>query len=282
MFNKKAVVSIIAVLLLTMCFGGAVFADDTPSAEAIKGTPVIDGEMDDIWESANAIVPDIYKEGNADINAKAKVYTMWDEDNLYIFADVQDEIVVNLSSGGTVWQGDCLEFFVDELYLRTGQWANSTSEGQWLVNVNNEQDVSRRGDGSIKGGGYEGRTITSAVKKRDDGYSIEVAFPWVEIKGKVDIGTKIGFQLQIDDDSTAMGVRDGVLRWAADNAQSSNWGTVTMVAGPAPAEETKTETQTPAATTPIPKTGDSTAIIFAAAALSGSVALYSVRKKLKK
>ena len=43
--------------------------------EAIKGTPVIDGDIDEAWENANEVSTDIVTQGTNP--SKAVVKTMW-------------------------------------------------------------------------------------------------------------------------------------------------------------------------------------------------------------
>jgi len=61
-------------------------------AKAVKGTPVIDGEIDEIWASANVIIPQRYKQ-NKISPVKGEFKVLWDEKNLYVLAKVIDPVI---------------------------------------------------------------------------------------------------------------------------------------------------------------------------------------------
>ncbi len=277
--KRKVLVCVVVITVLMSCLGMAAFADDDYTSEAVKGTPVIDGVKDSVWDNAKEIVLTNYVAGNAESNATVKAYTMWDEDNLYVLVEVADPIVTN--TGTNAWDGDNVELFVDELNEKAEKGMDS-NDSQWHITVNNAVSYFIRPNGLPKGGGYDTRTLTTAVNKGTDGYITEIAFPWVEIKGKAEIGTKIGFNLMVDDDSMALGTADGIVRWTKGHANATQWGTITLAAGAVPAPTPvppSTKPTTP--TTPVnPPTGDSSMIILcAAAALAGSGILLGIRKK---
>lgn len=75
------------------------------------GTPVLDGEMDEVWEKASAYSleqPRLLNQGSGE----ARV--LWDDNALYVLLKVYDE---NLDkSSGNSYEQDSIEVFLDELY----------------------------------------------------------------------------------------------------------------------------------------------------------------------
>ncbi len=177
--------------------------------EAIKGTPVIDGEIDTAWESANEISTDIVTQGTEP--SKATVKTMWDEDYLYVLAKVADKTLC--ATGANPWENDSMEFFVDENNGRTTAYEGD--DAQYRVNYKNEQSF---GGNAITD---KFQTVTKAVYDGETaiGYLVEAAIPFATINGSVD--HIMGFDLQVNDDSNADGVRDGMSNWC--DATGDGW-----------------------------------------------------------
>lgn len=48
-----------------------------------------------------------------DAEFAARVFTKWDDEHLYILADVYDDVFYNGFSGSNMWQGDCLQVSID-------------------------------------------------------------------------------------------------------------------------------------------------------------------------
>ena len=174
---------------------------DPKYTEAMKGTPTIDGEIDEAWENANEISTDIITAGTEP--AKATVKIMWDENYLYVLAEVKDSVLCDASENP--WEQDSIEFFVDENNGRTAEY--EADDAQYRVNYNNVQSFSANcvEDKFV--------TVTKVVYADDvvSGYLVEAAVPFSTIKGKP--GHIMGFDLQVNDDANADGVRDGMSNW---------------------------------------------------------------------
>ncbi|WP_051411144.1 sugar-binding protein [Acetivibrio clariflavus] len=74
------------------------------------GSPVIDGEIDEVWDKADFVPATPSGTGSTDTTAKFKV--LWDDRAIYVLADVTDN-ALDVSSG-TVYNRDCVEIFLDE------------------------------------------------------------------------------------------------------------------------------------------------------------------------
>ncbi len=162
--------------------------------EAIKGTPVIDGTMDAIWEKANIVNTKTVI--NPD-SATAKIRTMWDTDYLYVYAEITDSVLsaVNINA----WEQDCFEVFIDQNYGRTLYYEED--DAQYRINFENV----------LSGGGRVELTLfKSAVTVVQGGYVVEAAIPFSIVKGNAN--NLIGVDFLVNDDNGS-GVRTGQSHW---------------------------------------------------------------------
>ncbi len=74
------------------------------------GSPVIDGDIDQVWDKVDFVPAIASGSGSTDTTAKFKV--LWDDRALYVLADVTDS-ALDVTSG-TVYNRDCVEIFLDE------------------------------------------------------------------------------------------------------------------------------------------------------------------------
>ena len=167
-----------------------------PLLSVKKGTIEVDGETtDEAWANAKE-VPLTINIGSS-VSANAKV--LWDEENLYVVAEVKDAVLNKDSS--QAHEQDSLEVFIDENNNKTT--AYEEDDKQYRVNFDNEQ--------SFNGKKCTAENVKSATKKTEDGYIVEAAFKWTDITPEA--GKKVGLELQIND-ADASGKRAGTLSWA--------------------------------------------------------------------
>lgn len=167
-------------------------------AHTIPGTPVIDGEIDDIWANAEVISATQYVQNTA--GATAQVQTMYDDEYLYVLAVVTDD---NLQmSSANPWEQDSVEIFVDEDAAR--MTAYDGNDFQYRVNYDNVQS---------------GPACVSATSITDTGYIIEYALPFV--LGSKAPGDIMGFEVQVNDDQGS-GSRDSYATWFDTTGESWN------------------------------------------------------------
>ncbi len=97
--------------------------DDMPASDAqfsaVYGTPRIDGSGDDpVWQNAAWLPLDQdwigQKPDALDFSGRYKI--AWDENNLYILAEITDDVLIDTHTDGLdhYWDDDCLEIFIDE------------------------------------------------------------------------------------------------------------------------------------------------------------------------
>lgn len=159
-----------------------------------KGTPTVNGKQDIKWWFVDKIPLEI----NLGADVKAWVKLMWDEENLYVFAHVEDACL-NADSADD-YQQDSFEIFIDE----KGDKASSykSDDKQYRISFENRQ--------SFNGESCTADNITSAVRLTSKGYDIEAAIRWTDITPE--IGCEIGIELQVND-ANAGGTRSGTLSW---------------------------------------------------------------------
>ena len=205
--------------------------------KATKATVKIDGEADSEWDKAVAIPLTINL--GAKVTADAKV--LWDDENLYVYATVKDP-ELNKESG-EAYQQDSLEVFIDENNAKTESYDDD--DKQYRINYENEH--------SFNGKKCLEDNVQSFAKVTGDGYVIEAAFKWTDIKPKE--GDRIGLEFQINDADNS-GARIGTLSWNDETgmgwSKSSVYGTIELAAGATPEPE-PTPDPTPA---PTPATGN--------------------------
>lgn len=184
-----------------------------PGIEKIPyGTISVDGEEDAAWDNAVNIPLTINKDSEASANAKV----LWDDDNLYVYATVNDAVLDK--TGAQTHEQDSLEVFIDEDNGKTASYGED--DKQYRINYNNEQ--------SFNGKKCLAENVKSATKTIVGGYVVEAAFKWTDIRPAN--GTKIGLDLQIND--AKGGKRTGTLSWYDETGMgwsgSNVYGTVEL------------------------------------------------------
>ena len=184
-----------------------------PGIEKIPyGTISVDADADAAWGNAVNIPLTINKGSEASANAKV----LWDDDNLYVYATVNDAVLDK--TGAQTHEQDSLEVFIDEDNGKTASYGED--DKQYRINYNNEQ--------SFNGKKCLAENVKSKTKTIDGGYVVEAAFKWTDIKPAN--GTKIGLEFQIND--AKGGKRTGTLSWYDETGMgwsgSNVYGTVEL------------------------------------------------------
>ena len=184
-----------------------------PGIEKIPyGTISVDADADAAWGNAVNIPLTINKGSEASANAKV----LWDDDNLYVYATVNDAVLDK--TGAQTHEQDSLEVFIDEDNGKTASYGED--DKQYRINYNNGQ--------SFNGKKCLAENVKSATKTIDGGYVVEAAFKWTDIKPAN--GTKIRLELQIND--AKGGKRIGTLSWYDETGMgwsgSNVYGTVEL------------------------------------------------------
>lgn len=188
-----------------------------PGIEKIPyGIISIDADADAAWGNAVNIPLTINKGSEASANAKV----LWDDDNLYVYATVNDAVLDK--TGAQTHEQDSLEVFIDEDNGKTASYGED--DKQYRINYENEQ--------SFNGKKCLAENVKSATKTIEGGYVVEAAFKWTDIKPAN--GAKIGLEFQIND--AKGGKRIGTLSWYDETGMgwsgSNVYGTVELTGKP--------------------------------------------------
>lgn len=152
--------------------------------------------------------------GPADLSGRFAV--AYDDRNLYIAGEVRDDQVVNDQSGILIWNGDCVQFFID-----------ADPEGDSAVRSYNEDDfhlgVSPGTDGRRPGwvfwqpaGGRARATL--GMERTGDGYTFEIAIPLSILNLSPAPGRMIGFGITLSDSDAPKEVKTQL-----SNADANAW-----------------------------------------------------------
>ncbi|MBM7540237.1 endo-1,4-beta-xylanase [Amphibacillus cookii] len=184
--------------------------------KAIYGTPIIDGEIDPIWEDAPPLAVNRYQMAWQGATGVARV--LWDQDHLYVLFEVNG--VEFDKSSDHPWEQDSVEVFIDENNHKTTFYQED--DGQYRVNFDNETSFSPTHISE----GFESAT---RVDREGNSYTVEMKIPFRTINPEVK--QSIGFDLQINDAKD--GARQSIATWNDTTGQAfqdpSVFGVLTLV-----------------------------------------------------
>jgi len=108
---RKISLFLAILMILTVVFSVSVSADPDKKAIVSYGTAIIDGEIDEIWNSVEGYkTTNIYRDGERLTDTVSEWKMMWDENRMYVIAIVTDSELN--SQNETFWQNDCTQLFI--------------------------------------------------------------------------------------------------------------------------------------------------------------------------
>lgn len=184
--------------------GYVVFDKEAKLLKVKYGTPEIDGEIDNIWVSAEEAKTEVWVSGTS--GSTAKFRTLWDDDYLYVIAEVTDNLLSKKSANA--YEQDSIEIFIDQ----NNNKSTAYESDDYQIRVNFDNEPSYNPD---KPEGF-----TSATSITETGYIVEAAVPFTVSKDEVKAGAVLGFDLQVNNDEDGDGVRDSVSIWCDPSGMS--------------------------------------------------------------
>lgn len=193
-----------------------------PLAIATKGTPKVDGKIDDAWKAATAVE---VKKAVADLQvieetkmATGKVKLMWDASHIYALWEVADK---NLSADASdAWEQDSVELFLDENNKKSPYY--QSDDAQYRCNF--------KGELTGQGEGFKQESLKAAARKTKTGYVVEMAIK-LNNPEVLKADALLGMELQINDDP-GTGARGAVAKWNHTGDESwedtTNFGTLKL------------------------------------------------------
>ena len=310
---KKMIAWILVSLMLCLSvaeFSAFAVTPDSqhPIAKAAYGTPTIDGEIDEIWATAevNEITDAFIEDGPDPANPRngtaASFRVLWDENYLYLLTEVTDSTIGDedweLASvgAGSLWKRNSLGYAITPDYNRD-QTTTQVAPTMWLILSSRAIGGSDyvEGDGTANFNQVPREVFKNfKTKITDTGYLIEIAFDlkarWSDMK--MEEGVCIGFDQYVNDniplifDTRVIG-----LKWSDINSYKDNSlkGTIVLTKDAAqttaPADTTAAPEQTTApevtttAPTSTPSTADPMLVLVVGMAMLVAVIVLGVRAK---
>ena len=169
------------------------------TVKAFKGTPTIDGKIDDIWKSAPRIKTDRAIDDHLDLPKGEKpstawARTLWDDGHLYVLMEVTDSKIS--VDNDEPYETDSIEIFVDGNLSKGGTYDDD--DGQYRTDAKGTETV---------GSNEDPENYQSKVSIVDGGYVVEA-----RIKMDTKAGKKIGFDLQVNNDAGEL-YRQSTMKW---------------------------------------------------------------------
>lgn len=185
----------------------------------------IDGSDAD-WTSTHEMVSDnrIFDannewEGQSDLSGKWRL--AWDEQFLYVYAEVLDERVEHVTSGSITWRGDAIAFNFDpdpsdnapgddltgqESGVFIAPFIAGSANGEWarLATNGGEPDQFFRIDDKTNSEGFQSATTVIGPADSPTGYRLEARLPWLMLIGErtPQVGDSFKMSLDITDDDS--------------------------------------------------------------------------------
>jgi hypothetical protein len=211
-FNKKGIAKSSEAKLTVNPYSG-------PVIKKTSVAPVIDGNIDKIWESVPSNELNNIILGNrtsaSDISASFKA--TWDDENLYLLVQIKDEL--KSGKGSTDYSHDGIEIYIDSDNNKPEYYENDEFMFRYSWNSDNMRII--RNDA--------GEEILCAQANTEAGYNAEIAFPWKAISCIPERGRYIGFDVQVNDNDGSE--RECKIAWKAerDNSHRSPYAFGTII-----------------------------------------------------
>lgn len=236
------------------------------STDILKGTPSVDGTLDDIYTQSASYELDnlgfyIWGDGAMAADAAATAYFLWDASYLYLAVAVTDSTIFS-AEVGDVWQNDAAEV--------------------WFLDEDMQFKIHAAADGNFfLGADAAGATpfvfenALHAAKIDGSRYVVEMALPMNNLAA----GKTFGFTLQVNDifstDASAAGTASGSQTAEHVFTCIATEVVLPVVETEAPATEApaEAEAETPAVVTTAAQTADivGIAVLISVMALAGAV-----------
>jgi endo-1,4-beta-xylanase len=267
-----------------------VFAADYTAPFATTA-PTIDGNIDDIWSTAEEIIPaEVHGD---DTMCTGYIKLLWTQDALYVLEVIKDSTMPEAANGTS--SANSVDLWFSEKNTQTDSY--DTDDGDYHICVNsNGVTCTYTGNLAV----YD--VIEYKTNPTSDGYVTEIKIPFITIAPAAQ-GHVIGFNISLNDDFDNDDSRDSYSTWMPQEGQDGYyWSSTylnTVVFGDipteteepvveeaaAPAEEAPAAEAVPEAAaapeTPVAaaQTGDVSALIVLAVAAAGAGVVISKKNR---
>lgn len=194
----------------------------------VQDGPAVDlaTTADGTWKSLDASQP---YSGPSDLSGK--VWLNWDSTNLYITADLTDDVLSQPATGANIWQGDCLQ-----VAATSGVPGSSAAESTASVTGHYEYGAALTSVGAqlyrwiapTEGSGQV-TNATVNVTRDDTTHTTlyELALPWSDLTSVQPAANNV-FSISLDVNDKDNGVRKGYMQWGDGIGSSKDVGGFNM------------------------------------------------------
>lgn len=219
---------------------------------AQKGTPIIDGTVDDVWTNAEKVqlthvkAGDLKGDGTMPEGLSVYASMLWDESAFYFLFDIHDDDFAFNSEAGD-WKNDSVYLYIDELSTGGGTWLEGQSQNA-IIPAEDLTLVPRKGTAPS-----EYQVAWSFPEETHCILEFKFVPADIEPEELVEGFTFLGdFQYNDADDFLT---RPYCLGWSDEDDSAANnadvWGVITLGgAGETAETEAETEAETVAETEP--------------------------------
>jgi hypothetical protein len=190
--------------------------------DQVQDGPAIDlaTTADGTWESLDGSQP---YGGPSDLSGK--VWLDWDSTNLYVTADITDDVFSNLNTGANIWDGDSLQ-----VAATSGVPGASAAESTASVNGHYEYGAALTSAGSqlyrwiapTEGSGQVTNATVNVTRDETTHTTLyELALPWTDLTSVQPTANNVfSFSLIVNDKDN--GVRKGYMQWGGGIGSSKD------------------------------------------------------------
>jgi len=220
--------SVALAALLAVLGPAAARAQSSQDAAAFTARPpVVDGDVDAVWERAPVfpIRHYIVSQPSSPADLSATFRALWDRNNLYLLVEVRDDKRVNDSTQR--YDDDGVSVYLDIGNKKLN--AFGATDYQYYFSYGENQAVENRHNAHHKG-------VVFATRDTPQGYRMEMRLSWATLKAVpppllARPATRLGLDVHVNDDDNG-GTRDHKIAWhaVADNSYESprRFGTITL------------------------------------------------------
>lgn len=203
---------------------GTIYIPRAPGAITIDGVANDPG-----WIGAVQSPEFATAEGSPDAFGKATARMTWDDQNLYVFAQVTDVDIVSeyKAQDDPLWKADVIEMFVDADSNRRGYVElqvnpNNATFDSWFATTRAQPGDEAWDSGMVAAVKLTG---TAATGDTDVGWDVEIAIPWAAVKGR-DEAMKVTLPPRVGD-RWRMNIVRGDTRSDGKSKSASSWNRIT-------------------------------------------------------
>lgn len=176
----------------------------------LAAAPLIDGNLDEwvdtpSFESRYLVYSADGWDGTDDVRAMWRL--AWDNGNLFVAVQVEDDTHVQTQAGNTIFRGDGISLQIDSDL--EGDFGQQLSGDDFQINLSPGDFAGSapsafrfRGTSDGRAVDAPGHGIVTAAQQTGEGYNLEAAIPWQDIGLTPAAGLAIGAAFNVNDNDT--------------------------------------------------------------------------------